>query len=597
MKILINQNGFLEQIPSAPGVYRYYDSADKLLYVGKAINLRKRVASYFNDTRDNSLRINIMIKQIVSIEVTITKDEASALILENNLIKSLRPKYNIIFRDDKSYPLICLSKHDYPLIESNRHQNTKGTYFGPYPNARGVRQTLDLITAVFQLRTCSDQTFNSRTKPCMLYQIKRCSAPCVNLIGQTDYAAQVKNASDFLNGKYPVLIKNLTKQMLDAAKKHDFEHAALIRDRIDQIKQVSQYQIINNYNKPVTLDIVLGHQEYDKLFIYIIILNNGIYIGDKSFVFDTIAQDANASYERFFQGYYLDHLNTKNIYTSIALTDHFKQVFFKATAINITNNLPKTLQLNKLYNMALVNLQHLIQRQQSQANLAQGALQLAEKLNISVINKIECIDISHNHGDSAVASIVTYYDGKMDAKRYRRYNLDSSINGNDLLAVEVVLKRRLEQVLNEYPDVILIDGGRLQFDLVKKIVADYELHGKIRVISIYKGAGRNPMLDTAILDERRQLQVADNPVIFKLLHSLRDEAHRFAITGHRKSQVKKMNKSKLDDITGIGSKIKKQLMLKFGSVTAIAQASLAELQSTPYVGEALSLRIYNYFHE
>ncbi|MBP9741833.1 MAG: excinuclease ABC subunit UvrC [Burkholderiales bacterium] len=607
MEILVSDRDFVKAIPKLPGIYRFYTASDasnihgELLYIGKAVNLQNRIKSYFQKTENLSPRIQLMVSKIFRIEITVTYNEASALILENNLIKHLKPKYNIIFRDDKSYPLIRLSQHDFPKLDSFRGKvdNDTHTYFGPYPNSYGVRQNLDLISKIFKLRNCSDVVFAARTRPCIMYEIKRCSAPCVNLITKKDYAASVALAVDFLNGKYSTIIEKLTQEMLQHAENMEFEKASVIRDQLNLIKHISSSQIINSYQQPLSADIIICEGYGEKVFIYLIILRNGLYIGDKHFILNNPDNSISKVVEVFLESYYSDSRNTQSVFTQYELTDKFKQLFFQALNIKISNGRYK--QVEQLYKMGQINLGKIINQYQDGIELKQIAAELASILNLANIRRIECIDVSHNHGENTVGSIVVYEDGIIDHNKYRRYNLnvDSSgslIRGNDLLAMKTILQRRLNNHELHLPDVILIDGGSLQLNILKNILDDYELCDRIRGLAIFKGERRNPKLDQIIIDDGKTLKYSENNQLFKLLHLLRDEAHRFAITGHRKKQVKKMSYSELDEIQNLGAKKKKALLAHFGSVKSIANASVSDLQKVVGIGNVLAQQIYAYFH-
>lgn len=607
MEILVSDIEFIKAIPKLPGIYRFYTANDaanihgELLYIGKAVNLQNRIKSYFQKTESLSPRIRLMVSKIFRIEITVTYNEASALILENNLIKHLKPKYNIIFRDDKSYPLIRLSLHDFPKLDSFRGKVNSDThiYFGPYPNSYGVLQNLDLIGKLFKLRNCTDAVLASRSRPCIMYQIKRCSAPCVNLITKDGYAISVGLAVDFLNGKYSTIIETLTHKMQNYAELMEFEKASVIRDRLNLIMHISSSQIISSYQQPLSADIIICESYAEKVFIYLIILRNGLYIGDKNFILDNPDESVAKVVEVFLESYYSDSRNTQNIFTKYELTDKFKQLFFQALNIKVSTGRYK--QVEQLYKMGQINLGKIINQYHGGMELKQIAAELANKLNLSDIHRIECIDVSHNHGENTVGSIVVYEDGVINHNKYRRYNLnvDSSgnpIRGNDLLAMKTILKRRFSNHESYLPDIILIDGGSLQLNILKNILDEYELCDRIRGLAIFKGERRDPKFDQIIIDDGVILKYSEDSRLFKLLHLLRDEAHRFAITGHRKKQIKKMSYSELDEIQNLGTKKKKALLAHFGSVKNIAHASVSDLQSVVGIGNVLAQQIYAYFH-
>ncbi len=602
MQILVSTSDFIKNIPHEPGVYRFYkevgdgSSLGELLYVGKALNLYKRVKSYFQKSQTLSPRISLMVSKIHTIEITVTENEVSALILENNLIKNLKPKYNIIFRDDKSYPLLRLSNHTYPKLDSYRGKpNGKDSYFGPYPNGTAIRQNLDMIGRIFKLRTCTDSVLKNRTRPCVLYEIKRCTAPCVNLVSEIDYHNQVMQTVDFLNGKFAKVIDDLTNQMYNFAEKMEFEQAGIVRDRLGILKHISANQIINNYNEPLSCDLVLCENSANKVFIYLIILRNGLYIGDKHFILDNIDNDITSVFEIFLESYYLEDRSTKQIYSEFNLSDEFKDLFYKAVGIRIIST--KSNQVQKLYQMGRINLNRIVE--QSSRGLEANANKIAELLGIRSLNRIECIDISHNHGENTVGGLVVYSDGIIDSSKYRKYNLNQDynkkdINGNDLIAMETVLRRRLDNKEMPLPELILIDGGKLQLETLKMVLSDMNLYDKIRCLGIYKGNHRNPLFDRLLLEDGRIISY--DASIFGLLQSLRDEAHRFAITGHRKRQVKKMTTSVLSEIPNLGVQKKRALLAHFGNAKAVAEAKIDELKQVNGIGNILANQIYSFFH-
>lgn len=604
MEILINEDkSFLTQIPNQPGVYRFYSANnDGLLYVGKAINLFKRVKSYFQKTSQVSPRISIMIAQIARIEITVTENEASALILENNLIKSLKPKYNILFRDDKSYPLIRISEHKFPRIDVYRGKTNQkvNQYYGPYPNAQALTNAINLIQKLFRIRTCTNSVFANRSRPCILYQIKLCTAPCVGYVDEKQYQLQITQATQFLQGNYTQIIADLTGQMNAKAAQMEFETAASIRDRITLINSINQNQIISNHNQPLSADVIVAKSHLGRVFIYMISLQHGIYSGDKHFIINDPDGDIQVILEVFIQNYYLEHQYVRLIYLQIngnnntSLDDEFLHMFYSATKIKvITTN---SAMLKKIYAMALANLDKIIKSGSGHDELKTAAQKLAGLLEIEAINRIECIDISHHHGTNTVASCVVYQGGKIDNSLYRRYNLPDSIGGDDLAGMRLMLERRFKALDIPVPQVILIDGGYTQYSMLKNLISTNELCGKIRAVSIFKGENRNPQYDQVIINDHLVLGYKDDPGLFKLLQSMRDEAHRFAITGHRKAQIKTMAVSKLENIPNIGAIKRRDLLVHFGGVKGVMQASVNELQQVKGIGLVLAQQIFAYFH-
>ena len=587
---------FLRQLPDAPGVYRYFDNENNLLYVGKAISLIKRVKSYFQKTAQLSPRIFLMVQKVASIEITVTDNETSALLLENNLIKTLKPKYNIIFRDDKSYPCIKISRHDYPVIEYFRGKSALGDkLYGPYPNPYAVRETLDLLQRLFRLRTCSDSEFASRSRSCMLHQINLCSAPCVSHISLSDYQESVNLAEDFLCGNYGKLVDQLGAKMYQLAENLEFEQAGVIRDKIGLIQQLQNKQIISDSNTLLNCDIILATEVAPpaQIIIYIIIVRNGMYVGDKHFThpsLDVIGVITEAFFERYYSENECPELVYSNQTPSLEFSEQFKHIYH-GKILPIKGQRIKDLAL-----MGQKNLNQIIEKLQLNNIYVEACTKLASLLNIKTVKRLECYDTSHNHGSSAVASMVVYANGKIDNTLYRRFNLSSEVNGNDLLALELVLRRRLANNELALPEVILVDGGKLQLDCAKNLIHELGFYGKIEPIAIFKGAHRNPQLDRIIVSSTIQLSFREEPNIFKFLQAMRDEAHRFAITGHRKKQNKRMSYTRLEEIAGVGVTKRKALLAFFGSTQMIAEAELHELEEVSGIGRDLATSIYKFFH-
>lgn len=583
---------FLRQLPSEPGVYRYYDKNNDLLYVGKAINLRSRVKSYFQKNQSNSPRIMVMVSKIVKVELTTTENETSALLLENNLIKSLKPRYNIIFRDDKSYPYLKITAHEYPMIEYYRGKSKAGNLYGPYPNAYAVKETLETLQKLFKLRTCSDNDFVSRSRPCLLYQINRCSAPCVGKISFEDYAENIKEADKFLSGDYSSLVSILSQQMYNFAENMDFESAAAIRDKISFIRDLQSQQIISNSNSPLNADILLINDSLaDKLIIYIIYIRKGLYVGDKHYTLAKLGAIGDLV-EGFIESYYATMI-CDVLFLEIIVSIEFIEFMWNTNKIKISYKFDD--RINKLFTMGQKNLLQIVENSSISNIYISAVNKLSELLQLKLISRIECYDVSHNHGVSAVASMVVYENGKIDNSKYRRYNLPNTINGNDLEAFSYVLRKRLANG-KDIPDLILVDGGKLQFTFTKNILSELGFHDKISIISIYKGANRNPVLDRVIINEYIQLEYDSERDIFRLLQMLRDEAHRFAISAHRKSEINRMSISRLNDIDGLGVKKKKALLAFFGSVENVAKASVDDLMQVELIGKALANKVFNFFN-
>lgn len=595
MKINVTaDNLFLAQIPDSPGVYRYYASDGELLYVGKALSLIKRVKSYFQKRTDLSPRISLMVSKIVTIELTVTANESSALLLESNLIKNLKPKYNIIFRDDKSYPYIRISPHKFPLIEYFRGKTgAHESVFGPYPNPAAVKETLDTLQRLFKLRTCRDSVFANRSRPCMLYQVNLCCAPCVNKVNAEEYGQFVNYARDFLSGNYGDLVSRLSNQMYKYADALDFEQASVLRDKIGLIQQLQSKQIISDSQLPINADILVIKTERQRFFLYLIMLRGGLYVGDKHFT-QPLVDSVEVLLEAFLERYYAEHQAIQNIYLDFKFDTEFNNNFHRIYKIKIQSALKG--RIAELAQMGTNNLNKVIENQQLNNIYHDAAAKLCELLKISTLNRIECYDTSHNQGSSALASMVVYAGQKIDHRLYRKFNLPDSVGGDDLLALEIVLRRRLNNTELVIPDVILVDGGKTQLRIAKNLIGELGFCDKIKVIAIFKGEHRKPEFDRIIIDADTELSFRQEPHIFRLLQALRDEAHRFAITGHRKKQIERMSISRLEDVPGIGATKRKALIASFGSLQGVAGAEISQLQQVEGIGFELASQIYKFFH-
>ena len=606
MDILVTQADFLNQLPPDSGVYRFYTIADainpdgKLLYVGKAKNLAKRVQSYFT-LHNHAPRITLMVKQIYKIVLTITPDEISALVLESNFIKTLKPKYNIIFNDDKTYPFIRLTAHEFPKLDMFRGTpNQTDMYFGPYTNTLMVKQHLNLLTKLFQLRTCSDQDFNTRVRPCILFSIKRCAAPCVKLTSNIQYRTQIDLATNFLLGKYGNVIKHLTDAMQLCSDNMQFEEAAKIRNQIHQIQQMSNKQIVNNHKQPLSADIIVWHHDNTKTIIYLTLLRHGNYVGDKHFVVNNYSFSLTQVLLSFLHSYYTRQQLVQEVFIDYAIDEIEQTLLFQAFNLKLHTRVIPALQ--HIYSMGTVNLHKIVEQLHAPQKFNQAIERLRTLLDLPVIERIECLDISHHHGSNTVGGLVVYANAIIDHSQYRKYNLTQDkdgdpLRGNDLLAMETVYKRRLSHNdIPNLPNIIVVDGGELQLTHIKNILVELQLYGKIRVLAICKGSNRNPVLDKLLFDDGRCILYHDEIDVVQFIQALRDEAHRFAITGHRKQQIKKLVQPRLQDIANIGVKKCQALLAYFGSYKNVAQASIAELEQANGIGKTLATKIYQHFH-
>ena len=608
----VDLNLLLKNLPTLPGVYRMLDKNGQVLYVGKAINLKRRVSSYFQK-QDLSPRIQLMVKQIHTIETTVTRNEAEALILENNLIKSLTPKYNILFRDDKSYPYLMLTKHSFPQLTYYRGTPKKPhQYFGPYPNAYAVRDSIQILQKVFQLRTCEDSVFQHRDRACLLHQIKRCSAPCVGHISPENYQDRVQQAADFLNGKTQELIHSLQSKMQQAASYLQFEDAAYYRDQLQTLSIIQSQQFIDSkhHHQAHNIDILALVVEESIVCLHWVSIRGGRHIGDKNFFPNTHhdPQPNGQEYaEAFVAQHYLNQTKPDIIISNFNLPTGLQ------TALNSQQTRPiqfitHTVGERKVWlNMAERNAQLAIQQHQSQHNKQQHRIEeLARILNMDTNNlkRIECFDISHTQGEATIASCVVYDDYNIQPKQYRRYNITTTQIGDDYAAMREVLMRHYSKLLEAqahgeiitFPDVVLIDGGKGQINIALKIWEELGL--TIPIIGIAKGVTRKAGLEELILPFTHQtLRLPPNSPALHLLQTIRDEAHRFAITGHRQKRDKNRLHSSLNSITGIGKKRRQALLTHFGGLRGVMAASKEDLAHVEGISHTLAEKIYNNLHE
>jgi len=596
---------FLASLTELPGVYRMIGADDAVLYVGKAKNLKKRVSSYFRDNL-SSPRIAHMVSQIVRVETTSTRTEAEALLLENNLIKSLAPRYNILFRDDKSYPYIVLSKGQYPRLGFFRgNPDRRADYFGPYPSSWAVRDSIHLLQKMFRLRTCEESVFANRSRPCLLFQIKRCSGPCVGYISKDDYAADVQMAAMFLLGKQQEVTRRLTKSMEEAASRLAFEQAAIFRDQIQSLRQVQEKQFVSS-SKGEDVDILVALKEAGQLCVNLAMIRSGRHLGDRPF-FPTNAGDSDASDAllAFVRQHYAAHPAPSRILSHPAPADddcvESESSLAELSGRPVPIQEARTLAQKAWIEMALQNARlAILARNQASAQqevrlaALQDALQLAEP-----ILRIECFDISHTMGEATVASCVVYDGHRMKKSDYRRFNIRDIQPGDDYAAMRQAVSRRYDSLASGEgvaPDLILIDGGKGQVASAFAALADLGLT-HLPMIGVAKGEERKPGLETLIFpDEREPLQLPSAHPALHLIQEVRDEAHRFAITGHRAQRGKARKTSKLESLPGVGPARRKALVARFGGLPGVLAASAEQLAEVPGISRELAENIYSALH-
>ena len=588
---MLEPKRFVAGLPKLPGVYRMLGATGEVLYVGKAGDLKKRVAAYFLK-QGLSPRIRMMVSQIASIEVTATRSEGEALLLENNLIKSLAPRYNILFRDDKSYPYLMISGHEFPRLGFHRGaKDRRHRHFGPFPHSNAVRESIQLLQRVFRLRTCEDSVFQNRSRPCLLHQIRRCTAPCTGLITAQAYAEDVRGAELFLEGREDDVTRLLTERMDSASAGQRYEEATLYRDRIRALSRVQARQYVES-NRGVEADVVACVLEDGMACVNLAMIRGGRHVGDRSFFPQNAAQATPGEIiEAFLNQHYIEQPKPALVISREKLE-------------SIQTTTPFHGERSMWLQMAEKNARlALIQRAREKTTQELRIVALREALGLpETAQRIECFDISHTMGEAAVASCVVYDRHAMQKSEYRRFNMRGLTPGDDYGAMRQALTRRYERVSAEdgkLPDLILIDGGRGQVNAARAALAELGLND-LSVVGVAKGPQRKAGLEELILEAGDQLgQSLSLPPQHPGLHlvqSIRDEAHRFAIVGHRAKRGKARTTSTLTEIPGIGARRRQKLLAHFGGLQGVQAAAVDELAAVAGVGRALAEKIYRHLH-
>ncbi|HWA39783.1 MAG TPA: excinuclease ABC subunit UvrC [Burkholderiales bacterium] len=587
---MFDPKAFVSGLPGLPGVYRMLGGAGEALYVGKARDLKKRVASYFNRNAGQSPRIQMMLSQVASMEVTVTRSEGEALLLENNLIKSLAPRYNILFRDDKSYPYLAITGHRFPRLGFHRGaKERQHRYFGPFPHAYAVRESIQLLQRVFRLRTCEDTVFENRSRPCLLHQIQRCTAPCTGRIDEAAYAEDVRNAQLFLEGREDDVIRNLNEKMNAASDAHRYEEAAVFRDQVRALSRVQARQYVES-NRGVDADVVACAVDAEIACVNLVMIRGGRHVGDRSF-FPSNAEGAGPAevVGAFLEQHYLDQPMPGLIVTSEPVE--------LENAVTPSHG-ERRVWLDMAYKNALLAI---AQRVRDRATQEGRLLALREALGLPEgAQRIECFDISHTMGEATVASCVVYDRQQMQRSEYRRFNIRDITPGDDYAAMRQVLARRYERVSAEagrIPDLVLIDGGKGQAGAARAALADLGLH-QVCVVGVAKGPERKPGLEELIVEsDARTLELGPSHPGLHLIQQIRDEAHRFAIVGHRARRGKARTTSMLNEIPGIGAKRRQALIEHFGGLRGVQSAAVDEIAKVEGISRPLAERIYRHLHE
>jgi excinuclease ABC subunit C len=591
------------KLPTRPGVYLMKDADGQALYVGKALNLRKRVGSYF-DARPKGDRIMLMIARIRHVEVSITRTEGEALLLENEWIKSLKPRYNILLRDDKSYPWIVLSTdHDYPRIYFHRGaRDPKKRFFGPYPSAHSVRDSINLIQKLFRIRNCEDSYFAHRNRPCLQHQIRRCTAPCVGLVSETAYAEQVNDATLFLQGRDQTVMQRLIERMEESSASLEFETAALYRDQINLLKKMQAQQFVSGRQND--LDLVAVAQERGKSCVEVASIRGGRHLGQRNF-FPAQADGREAAevLEAFLGQYYQDRRPPAQLVVSerLAKKGLLEEVFSAKAERKVAIQSKPRGERRQMLEMTRDNArQALLMRLASQANIAAQFDELQSLLGLEEAPaSVDCFDISHTAGNLAVGACVVFDQNGPVKSAYRRYNLKNITPGDDYAAMHQVLTRRYGRITSEegkLPDLILIDGGKGQLSQAEDVLGEFGL-STIPVVGIAKGSGRRAGHEEWITGSpQRRLFPGPQSPASHLVQQIRDEAHRFAITGHRGRRQKASTRSGLEKIPGIGASRRRALLNHFGGIQGVRQAGIEELSSVPGISKVLAETIFRALH-
>ena len=594
-------------IAKLPGVYKMLGEKNEVLYVGKAKNLPNRLKSYVSE-KNHIIRTERMLAKTKKLEITTTSNESEALLLEANLIKKHKPRFNILLRDDKSFPFIFIgNKDNWPQIKKHRgKKNKEGFFFGPFASAGSANWTIKMIQKIFQLRICDDTVFKNRERPCILYQIKRCSGPCVNFIDKEDYKKSVDDAIDFVSGKSRKIQKSLSQQMEIASDELDFEKAALLRDRIKSLNIIQSSQRVNEANL-VEADVIAGYKESGKTCIQVFFYRSKQNWGNQAF-FPKHDPDENLS--NIINSFISQFYENKSVPGNIILSEEIKEKLLiektlskkenKQVNITVAKKGSKLKVINQAIKNAKDSLNRKLYESQNNKELFEN---ISQKFSLnSNINLVEVYDNSHIQGTDSIGALITFGEEGFVKKRYRKFNIKIKSNvQDDYGMMREVINRRFKRVLQEkenyltLPDLILIDGGKGQYSVVRETMNELGLH-EIPVIAIAKGKFRNSGDETFFHNGKNFKFEKNDPTLF-FLQRMRDEAHRFAISAHRAKRKKGLKKSLLDQIEGIGSIRKRALLNHFGSARAVESASLDEIKSVDGVEDKVAKKIYNFFHE
>ena len=594
---------FLKSLTTRPGIYKMLNEQGEIIYIGKAKNLKNRVSSYFK-SQTASPKQQAMVAKVAGIDVTVTHTEGEALLLECQQIKRYRPRYNICLRDDKSFPYIFLSdSHDFPQITTHRGaKNKKGKYFGPYPSAGAAKESLKLLQKLFPVRQCDDTYYNNRTRPCLQYQIQRCTAPCVGLIDKQLYAQEVDSTVLFLQGQGGMLIEQLINKMELAAKRLDFEQAAGYRDQIARLRSVLEKHFIEGERGDV--DIIACAAKSGLACVQVFFIRNGQHLGNKQF-FPKMQDeyDPGSVLQAFIPQYYLDKQIPAELIVSHELSESELLVDVLAQqakhAVAITHRVRG--ERSKWLQMAATNAENsLLSKLSDKQSIYARFLSLQQLLGLEETpRRLECFDISHTQGEQTVASCVVFDREGPVKSAYRRFNIEGITKGDDYAAIQQAVSRRfkrLKQGEHESPDILLIDGGKGQVHEAQKALTNLDIND-VMIVGVSKGPDRKPGMEKLILVGQNQpIDVTPGTSGLLLIQHIRDEAHRFAITGHRQRRGKASKESILESVSGLGAKRRQLLLKQFGGLQGISRAGVDALSSVEGISRQLAQRIYELFH-
>lgn len=601
---------FLKNLPHLPGVYRYFDKDGNLLYVGKARDLKRRVSSYFQKTL--APRTKLMVDQIASAQITVVNSEAEALILESNLIKTQDPRFNILFRDDKSYPYLKLSSGEYPRLSYYRGAlDKRNSYFGPYPNANAAKDTMLLLQKVFQLRTCEASVFNNRSRPCLLYQIGRCSGGCCKKVSPEEYGKSVDLAKEFLRGDSQKVQEDLTRRMNEYSQKLDFERAAVMRDHLAAISSVVHQQSMEAA-PDANADIIAAVASQGEVCVNLAMVRGGRHLGDKA-SFPSLGRNAELpELEEVLEAFITHHYTQMDVppVVIINLEERSSRIeeLLNTIADKKVNVIYRPQNIRRKWlELAVTNAKVSLGRRVAEEGSQKRKIgALVQELGLDIPEseyedfRVECFDISHSSGEATQASCVVFAGNRMDSSQYRRFNIKDVTAGDDYAAMKQVLTRRYQRVANgeaTLPNIVLVDGGRGQVKMACEVFDELGLDKNV-IVGVAKGEGRKVGLEELVFPDpdKEPLKLGQESPALMLIAQIRDEAHRFAITGMRAKRAKARNYSRIEDLEGVGPKRRQKLLERFGSLKVLSNASVEDIASVDGISQTLARQIYAQLH-